>query len=354
MLLASVALTAFAGAAAAEVSFSGSATVGNLNGYTAGSSDTTTDGMYWDADLGVSMSQELDNGITAAASFTILIADGNNGNTDLDTDEDFVLSLSSDMGSLSFGDVEFAAVSAWKSAGDMATDGFREVDDESVLKGEVSFGSVTAAVAYVADSTVTTDSLTDLSAAVTADLGAATAVVAFQEETADQDEMFGISVATSLSGVDLTVAYSSNNTTDKDSTGIKAVYTIDAVKLTGFYVAESDQEDGYGLTVDYTAGALKAQAFFANVNDLDETRLQGSYDLGNGLVLTAGTIDGDSNTDGDFANYIVAEYDLGGGASLMASYADLNNDGATAYNDIDTFGGYELNAGTTLEVSFAF
>jgi hypothetical protein len=70
--------------------------------------------------------------------------------------------------------------------------------------------------------------------------------------------------------------------------------------------------------------------------------------------MTAGMIDGDSLTDNDFANFIVADYDLGGGASVMASFAEGNNATTDGSDDIDTFGGYELKAGTTVELSFAF
>ena len=350
ILLASVALTAFAGAAAAEVSFSGDAAVGYVDGNLA-----ANNGMYWNADLDVAFSQELDNGITAAANVTLNIADNAQGQAaGAIVGDNWKVSLTAANGSLVFGDTEFAAVSAWKSAGDMANDGFREIGAAgSNLKGSVTLGDATVAVSY--DATAGQD-LGTVDAAVTATVGGASVVAAYQEGVAGGiDELFGLSVATSMGGADVTLAYANNNTDDTNSLGVKVAYTISDVKATVFYVAESAaaREDGYGLTLDYTAGALSLQGFYANVNDLEETRVQGSYDMGIGLVITAGSIDGDSTADDDFANYLVAEYDLGGGAAIMASFADGQAGGVNS-TDIDTFGGYELNDGTTIELSFAF
>ena len=356
ILLASVALTAFAGAAAAEVSFSGDGAVGHVSD----NGTAANNGMYWNADLNVAFSQELDNGITATAGMTFSFVDDNQGNAAsvdaLSVDDNWKVTLSSDMASLSFGDVEFAAVSAWKSAGTMVNDGFREIGDNGTnLKGSVTYGQVTAAVSYDADAG---QDLGTADIGITADLGGATAVIAYQEGvTGGIDELLGVSVSTSMSGVDFTVAYASNETDNQDSTGLKVGYAFGDVKASAFFVSESVGEDGYGMTVDYTAGALKLQAFYEEVDNAgvaeEETRIQAQYDLGNGLVLTAGSIDGDDAADDDFASYLVAEYSLGGGASLMASYAD-GQAGGVGSTDIDTFGGYELNDGTTIELSFAF
>ena len=349
ILLASVALTAFAGAAAAEVSFGGDAAIGYIDGNT-----VANNGMYWNADLNVSASQELDNGLTAAASFHFNITDNDNvGGDPVTVGDDFVLSLTSATAGLVFGDTEFAAVSAWKSAGSMLRDGFREIGaDETVLKGNVSFGSVEASVSYLVTAG---NDLQGADIGVTADLGAATVVVAYQEAIGTADEILGLSAATTLGGADLTVAYA--KTGDEDSIGAKVGYAMGDVKVTAFYVAESLGDDGYGVTVDYSAGALSVQGFYENVWNAtvleEEYRLQGQYDLGNGLVVTAGLIDGDDVADDDFANYLVAEYDLGGGASVLASFVD-GKAGGVGSTDVDTFGGYELNDGTTLELSFAF
>lgn len=350
ILLASASIVAFAGAAAAEVNFAGDAAVGHVsNNATAGNN-----GMYWNADLDVAFSQELDNGVTAAANVTLSYVNNDQGATGgVNVDDNWKVSLTADSASIVFGDTEFAAVSAWASAGDMANDGFREIAANGTnLKGTINYGQVSAAVSYDAASG---QDLGSADFGITADLGAATAVVAYQEAATGVDELLGLSISTSMSGADITVAYASNETNNTDSTGIKVGYSFGDVKATAYFVSESAQADGQGITIDYASGPVALQAFYADVNSLVETRIQGSYDLGNGLVITAGSIDGDSTTDDDFANYVVAEYDLGGGAALMASFADgATGTSGAGSTDIDTFGGYELNDGTTIELSFAF
>ena len=70
--------------------------------------------------------------------------------------------------------------------------------------------------------------------------------------------------------------------------------------------------------------------------------LDGSYDVGNGITATFGT-----NFDSDL--YVGGTYDLGGGASLLVSYAtDANG------SQDDEIGANGYQAGTTVEVSFAF
>ena len=84
ILLASVSVVAFAGAAAAEVTFGGSATLGY--------NDTVEDNFYWSGNLAVTMSQELNNGLTAGVTFDGDVADNNRGQAY--TTGGFTLSLS--------------------------------------------------------------------------------------------------------------------------------------------------------------------------------------------------------------------------------------------------------------------
>ena len=84
ILLASASIFAFVGAAAAEVTFAGSATLGyndtdNLAEDGVGETGDDEIGFYWDANVAVTLSQELDNGVTASATFDFDVADMNNG-----------------------------------------------------------------------------------------------------------------------------------------------------------------------------------------------------------------------------------------------------------------------------------
>jgi outer membrane protein OmpU len=371
ILLASVALTAFAGAAAAEVSFSGSATLGynDDNGRLAGGAVFGDhQGFYSDLNLDVAFSAELDNGLTVSAS-----ADVDEVDAEDNASRGVTVTLSSANASLVYGDTEFAAKSMWSAAGDMEADSFSIQDGEGVLKGTLSFGGVDLAVSGVAyndQGTAAADDLAQMSVGAKATVGAATVVVAYQEEVVATDfatastngdfynaETLGISVAMSVAGADVKLAYASEKTTggtDYDSTGIAVSYPMGDVTVSAYFVAEDDStavdaKDNYGVKFAYAAGAVAGTLGFASEQGTDYVSLEGSYDLGNGLNIYAGAITKDGDTDD---TYVGASYDLGGGASLLVSYADdTNNDEAAGDDDIGAQG---YAVGTTVELSFAF
>jgi outer membrane protein OmpU len=365
ILLASTAIVAFAGAAFADghsgVSFAGDASLGY--------NDDISDGFFWDSKIMTGFAATLDNGLTASASFDLNIANDDDADT-VDFD-DYTLSLTSEMGGLYYGVTAYAAETLWQSAGDMAGDSFSEADNDIVLRGELTFGSVTAAVSTAIEDhagTEADDDATQLSVAAVADLGNFTVGFAYQEESGlfggvaavagdyNMDEVLGLFASTTVAGFDVALAYAEETNSGESSVGLEVGYTMGDITLGAYFVSEdvptSTEDQSFGVSVGYASGPIALAAYFNTDLGSDEFALQGSYDLGNGLVMTAGSIDGDSATDNDFANFIVADYDLGGGASVMASFAESNN--AVISDDIDTFGGYELKHGTTIELSFAF
>ena len=372
ILLASVALTAFAGAAAAEVSFSGSATLGynDHSDRTAGAFGDH-DGFYSDLNLDVAFSATLDNGITVSAAADVDETDATDGEM-----SGVTLTIASDAASLVYGDTEFAAKSMWSAAGDMEADSFAIQDGEGVLKGTFSFGGVDMAVSGLvqdAEGDLATDDLTQLSFGAKAAVGAATVVVAYQEElvaadltnglnaTANGDmtyaETMGVSVAFAAAGADIKVGFASETNTggtDYDSTGISVSYPMGDVTVSAYYVSEDDStavdaKDNSGISFAYAADGISLTASYADEQGTDVTKLEGSFDAGNGLTVYAGYIGKDSDTDD---TYIGASYDLGGGAALAVSYADdTNNDEASGDDDIGAQG-YQV--GTTVAVTFAF
>ena len=377
ILLASVALTAFAGAAAAEVSFSGSATLGynDDNGRLANNATFGDhNGFYSDLNVDVALSATLDNGITVSAS-----ADVDEVDAEDNASRGVTVTLSSDAASLVYGDTEFAAKSMWSAAGDMEADSFSIQDGEGVLKGTFSFGGVDMAVSgvtYNNKGAVAADDIAQMSFGAKATVGAATVVVAYQEEAKATDfttttanpastngdfynaETMGVSVAFAAAGADIKVAYASETTsgtaTDFDSTGISVSYPMGDVTVSAYYVSEDDStavdaKDNMGITFAYAANGMALTAAYADEQGTDVTKLEGSFDAGNGLTVYAGYVGKNSDTDD---TYVGASYDLGGGASLLVSYADdTNNDELTGDDDIGAQG---YAVGTTVELSFAF
>ncbi len=376
ILLASAAAFAFAGAAAAEVAFSGEATLGYNDSPTfdVGGVDTIygNDGFYWDANLAVALSQALDNGLTATASFDFDFADGDLGRA-LESGG-LVLSLTTEAGGLFFGDTAFAAETHWSPTGSMLADGFSEADGETVLRGDVNYGDISASVSYVlqdADGGDAPDDVDQLSVGVSGAVGGITFGLAYQEESEagvdynpeaengdfSADEIFGVFVGTTFAGATVKLAYASNETTEEDSLGVSASYPVGPVTLSGWYVVESgDSDNAVGVRVAYADGPFALVANYedrGNYTTGNEYRwnVEGSYDTGLGVVVYAGVLEREP-WDGE-AFYVAGEYDLGGGATLLVSYADAD-DATPGYLDDDEVGAREYQNGTTVEVSFAF
>lgn len=332
ILLASVASVAFAGVAAAEVTWSGSASLG-YNSDSIGDND----GFYGDLSLSVDMSQELDNGLTVAASISL---DDVAHDADL-FDKSYELSLTSDNAGLYVGDTDLAADKMW-SAPDGMDEGFDDTDafdGNPVLRGEVTMGGVTAGVSYTIDG----GDLVGLQVAANGSFGSVDVGMAYQDANGFSGEsVFGVSAGMTFGAADVTLAYAKNNTTTDSSTAIGVSYPAGPVTL-GAYYAMNTAGNAYGLSADYANGPFSVSVGY----DVDSAAvatwaLDGSYDVGNGIAATFGT-----NNESDF--YVGGTYDLGGGASLLVSYAtDSDN------SQGDEIGSPEYQRGTTVEVSFAF
>ncbi|PIE09792.1 MAG: hypothetical protein CSA72_10805 [Rhodobacterales bacterium] len=388
ILLTSTALVAFAGAAAAEVSWNGDAEIGY--------NDEVEDGFYFTAGLKINGSAELNNGIEAGFFFDVDVDFAGNsvGSTNddgawdgIDFDaSDYYVYMKSDIASLYLGDTKTAAEKIFignlktpvKGLTFFGTEGFVEdgdVDDgakkgdfvDAVIRAESSFNNINFAVSGLLyndpDATEDDMRMVGTQVAVAGSAGAFNFGMAYQDEekgtvynSGPVDEIFGLYVGTSLSGFDVTLGYTKNNTDDEDTVGLIASYTMGDFTIGGVFAKESQKNaDGddttAGIEFGYNNGAADVKVWYLD-GYMEEAGIEGSYDLGNGLKLYAGYMqyNGDSDT---HEAYVAGEYDLGGGATLLASYGetgDLSGDKGT-----DSVGDdYEVNDGTTIAVSFKF
>lgn len=335
ILLASASIVAFAGAAAAEVTFSGSATLG----YNDTDGALVTDdafGFYSEINLDVALKAELDNGVSVAVSADVDELDnGKNA-----SNGGVTLTISSETATLVYGDTENAAAEMWSSVGSMDNDGFYEQDGESVLKGTVTFGAVKASVSYLADDA--TQDLEEMTVAAEATLGGAAVEMAYQAGGAVTGaELLALRAGMTVGGADVAVGYASNQDTDVNSTGVSVTYPVGPVALTASYVVESGAaDDNWDIKAVYTAGAVSATVY---TDESDDWGIDASYDVGNGLKVFGGLDDAGDTT------YLAATYDLGGGASLLGSFVDTD-----AANSDDEYGAGDYQEGTTVAVSFSF
>ena len=410
ILLATASILAFATAAAADhidENTPDGVTLGGTGEF--GYNDEIEDGFYSEGDVGFVLARELNNGLVAAITFGLGFEDNDEddfGEDDFSVGDDFVLSLTDRSGQsgMHFGDTSYAAERHWDAAGEMASDGFSEQTDETVLRGDGQFGGISASVSYnLADSdgnspdsgTDTDNDIDQLSLGMAGSFGAFNVSAAFQEESdaierapqdddpnTDDDEfnednsvdgpydsdsdddfvtdqIFGIAVGSTFGGADVQVAYALNMGVDDDangeevdtsSLGFEVGYPVGPVELGAYYVFEmsdaddvagteddeSDPEDSYGVSATYASDNLSATVFHENEQGEDETGFEATYDLGNGLRVNGGLSTEDEN-------FIAAIYDLGDDASLLASFAEVDEAGEAEYKE-----------GTTVALSFRF
>lgn len=361
VLLTTTALVAFAGAAAADVSWSGSAEIGYNDEYmdslegTEGYSDH--ENIYFDADIDVllSSSTDLDNGYTATVSYGIDIS-----SDDVAGDNYPEISISNGMYSLSLGDTGAASDHFSKVTG--MSNGLADTDGESqVLRADAAFATFEASVSYVvndyaeeSDDVTVTDE--DLSFGVSGSFDAFTFGVGYDleehEEAGNQDspteDNWGVSAGFTFGAATISAAYASDGI---ESMGVGVDYDLGNGLVVGAtYATNTDEEDTYGVTADYAAGALTVSAAYLMDDENEEISGEVSYDVGNGLVVMAGFSDQSIDDDGEDNNqWVAATYDLGGGVSVLLAYA--TDDAVAATKEIGPNDYYE---GITLEVSMKF
>ena len=328
ILLASASVVAFAGAASAAghstISWAGEATA--TYNTDAGALATTTE-------LTASASAMLNNGITATASVTL-------DDTGVATGD---ITLASDSASITFGtglgEAAYVAdaITGQSDGGDVHNDA-----EAAEIAGSVSMSGFDIAASMNGDGSGL-------------ELGVSTAMSGFDVAFgyANDSGDWGVNVAGAAAGLDVVV-----NVASGSSWGVSAATTVGGIDLsaatgdTGAWEVGAtyamapftlgftyDDAGAYTISADYAEGALEILTTYDGT-DFD---VEGSYDLGGGLVAYAGA----------FANastyYAGVEYDLGNGASVRGSF---NNTGA-ALDGTDS-GAADYGTGTEVAVTFTF
>jgi outer membrane protein OmpU len=323
ILLASVASVAFAGVAAAEVTWSGeaSAEYNSVTGYATS------------AALTASMSQELDNGLTVSAEISVLADEGD------DDDEATYgsITLSSDNASLTFGTGLDGA--AFTAVGDDIAIGDGEEGVDGIV-GSYTMGATTVTLSIPMAEEATGIDSADLEVGMTTDLngwslGLGIADSEYVGTVAGTVAGADLAFATSSIGEwDASVSYPAGPVTLSGSTDEASAWTIGAAyESDGVAIgAEYNSDETYEITAGYTMDALSVDLGF----DGSDVSLDVAYDMGALTVGAGRTYAGE--------NYARADYDLGGGASAMVTYADA----------VDIDPAEDIAEGTTVGVTFAF
>jgi hypothetical protein len=385
ILLTTTALTMTAGIAAAEVSITGdfrlgfndtdsnTAMVGTAAvpgvqvpgsayvtgtaasaGYTAATTHDNKLGMYNDAGIAIAMSSTLDNGMAAGITVDL---DGNDFGSQ--AQDKYTFSLSNDSTNVSFGTTEYSAITNWTSGGDMATDTWanQNADNKNVLRAETTVGGLKVSVSQSVAAGTATASTDPISLTLGGSLGGASYVIA------NEGSKMGIAATTAVGGATVTTAYSTapsigtvgtgfnavntaHATSMNTSTGVKIAYPAGAVVTTASYVMESNGtgqtnalKDSWNIAAVWTSGATSVTF---KTDEASAYSVEGSTTLG-AATLSAGLADALDDM------YISVSNPLGGGASIMASYAV--DEGTAAGDEV---GGPDLQECLTIELNFAF
>ena len=276
VLLTTTALVMTAGVAAAEVSFKGAMGVALVDDN--GASDATRTDMfvasYYDFD--VAMSAASDNGITASASF--------------------------DMGSgekIDYND-----------------------DDELEVQGE-AIGNADVAVSYAGwtltvdqdgiDNLFDDDQSEDMS--ISGAVGGVTVAYATDLEADTNSYKLGYTMG------DLSLTYTGTNNDDAGGNGTKiaASYTMGDLKLNASMSDESvDGEDDQDIGFSYKMDAITVS--YTTIKPGSDADFGDEWDAK--IAYAAGAMSASYATDEDSATTLIAEYDLGGGATAFAAMHD--------------------------------
>jgi len=352
ILLASASVVAFAGAASAaghsSISWSGSADF----------SYNSVDGFATGTELTASASASLNNGLTATASVTI--------DADAGTVTDGDVTLASDTASVTYSVTDEAAgaaeigvnLSEQTFVAEIHDNDDGDFNDDQRISGSATISGMTIRASMNAAAELQVGVATDLSGAsinVGYDQASGNYGAVLSTSAAGIDvtagfasgNAYGISLATTVAGADVTADFGDagwsvgasmsvsdalsveGSYSDGNVWSVGGSYAMDPITLGFTYNSDTT----YEVTVGYVAGTLSVDALYDGALDVE-----GSYDLGGGLVAYVGALDNAATY------YAGAEYDLGNGASVLASY----NTGA------DETGAREYENGTTVAVSFEF
>jgi hypothetical protein len=387
ILLASASIVAFAGAASAQnIVFGGDAELGF--------NDVEEDGFFYSADLNVTFSTELTPGVNTTITFAIPVADnaiGDNSNGN-NTNNDFVLALVAEgTGGLYFGDTSFAPEIHWDPGFAMASDGFSEQDNETVLRGNGTFFGFDMDVSGIVRdgdndrpgiNSTERDYIDQIALGMSGSVGLFAVDVGYQEKSqidgsgidADDgvlgvydsnnedfngDEIVAVAAGATFAGADVKFGYSRNfdnfgdaNAADDqgtDSYGVLVRYPFGPVTLSGSYTFEPDYNDNsYKVAADYVSGPISLAAYYQNETGDEEYGVEAVYSQSELTTYYVGYID-DTNEgteidgDQDEGFYVAARQGFGNNAYVEASYAEFGDAGPN-----------EVREGTTVLVGLTF
>jgi len=273
VLFATSALVASAGIASADITLTGDGSVALTDSGAAAAQAR----LVTDIDFGISASVTSQTGITFGASMDL-----DSGAGDAGTFNDPEISMSGEFGTFTFGQVDNAA--GIVGLADAGIEGIGLDDDleaiDNVGAADIhysnTFGNITLTLSYEMGQT-----------------GA----------TAATDGDYGVAVALSEGGFDIKAAYTSDQDGGANDTAsaLQLGYTYGAATI-GALFADNGTRSGSGFSLSYDMGDGLTVTAVANQTDVgtndtdDDTGIGFSYDMGNGVSFAGAIGSVDDNT----------------------------------------------------------
>jgi outer membrane protein OmpU len=299
VLLTTSALVAFAGFAAAEVTFGGEATVGY--------NDVEEGGIYTDGSLDITGSAEFDGGVSLSVTYGLDLYSG-------DFDAFPTITVTTQWATLTVGDVEYAAVDMFADVDGMdGVSGFREINDEVVARVDLTLGGFALGVAT--DANEDYNNADQLSIGLSGELGAFSMTAGYDMV----NEVMGVSLGGAFGGFDVDVAYMTDYS-GEDSIGLGLGATMGGVGLTGYYAINSNAADAYGVGASFTSGPMMIGAYW----DGDDTNASNfGVDVEYAVNDSVSAFAGWDEADGFYVYGTMAA----GAATVGAGYAEYSDAG---------------------------
>jgi len=315
LLIATTALVATAGMAAADVKLTGYAEIGMTD-----AGGTNGMEMHSDMDIGFKLSGASDNGLTFGASIDLDEVSGGIASTGGSQ----AIHVSGAFGTLTMGDTdgamdkrnnEVASLTAISDnhTGHSGYNGGSGLDSGDILRYDTSVGTFN----------------------VSASIG--------QDDGATNNDVMGYGISTTVGTVALSVGYQTDDA--QDITAVSAKSTVGGLTITANY-SEATMSDTAEITQinaaevvggpDIVAVAARAKI----LNSYEHTGLGLGYTV-SGVNLSAnyGSYDYDDGSQADGFG-LAANYSLGGGATVMVGYGSGNaraTNRVAAAADVDSF-----------------
>jgi len=316
VLFATTALVALAGAAAAEVSFSGD--------LTAGYNDEEEGGLFFDTDLDLSASVDMGDNVTATLSYELMATSDNLDHVgDVDATVEIAYTGDTLSASLKFGDLGDKGASEYFYADrdGMAVD-VENHDSDRDVRALVEFGNFGVAVGCEIAGAGDCDGM---NVGLGATFGSVELGVGYDDDSNGQAAVTAVSADATFGAASVGVSYA--DSTADTSIGVAVSYDVNDMITVGAYFASNDvASDAYGVSVDYASGPLSVGVFFDSAAT-DEYGIDVAYDVNDQLTASAGYFSGANDivgTDDVVDDYFYVGIDYAVNDAITATIAYSN------------------------------